>query len=131
MRVAIAEDSVLLREGLTRLLEEAGYQVVAAEPDAERFLRAVAADPPDAAVIVVERDVAVLPLEALGGLGDPLTVINRAEKEAAFREQLADAASDYAASRWADPAFAAVVERGQPADGEPEPARAHQGRFRL
>ena len=44
---------MLLREGLTRLLEEAGHEVVAAEPDAERFLRAVAADPPDAAVIDV------------------------------------------------------------------------------
>ena len=31
MRIAIAEDSVLLREGLTRLLEEAGHEVVAAD----------------------------------------------------------------------------------------------------
>ena len=41
MRVVIAEDSVLLREGLTRLLAEAGYDVVAAVADAEEFLRAV------------------------------------------------------------------------------------------
>ena len=34
MRVAIAEDSVLLREGLTRLLAEAGHEVVAAQGDA-------------------------------------------------------------------------------------------------
>ena len=32
LRVAIAEDSVLLREGLTRLLAEAGHQVVAPRP---------------------------------------------------------------------------------------------------
>ena len=41
MRVAIAEDSVLLREGLTRLLAEAGHDVVAAAGQAEEFLRAV------------------------------------------------------------------------------------------
>jgi len=45
VRIAITEDSVLLREGLTRLLEEAGHEVLAAEPDADRFLRAVAARP--------------------------------------------------------------------------------------
>jgi DNA-binding NarL/FixJ family response regulator len=53
MRVAIAEDSVLLREGLTRLLTEAGHDVVAAEGDAEGFLRAVAAQKPDAVVVDV------------------------------------------------------------------------------
>ena len=46
MRVVIAEDSVLLREGLTRLLTEAGHEVAAAEGDAEKFLRAVAAHTP-------------------------------------------------------------------------------------
>ena len=35
MRVVIAEDSVLLREGLTRLLAEAGFEVVAAVAEAE------------------------------------------------------------------------------------------------
>ena len=35
-----------LREGLTRLLTEAGHEVAAAEGDAEKFLRAVAARPP-------------------------------------------------------------------------------------
>ncbi len=39
MRVVIAEDSVLLREGLTRLLTEAGPEVAAAEGDAETFAR--------------------------------------------------------------------------------------------
>ena len=53
MRIAIAEDSVLLREGLTSLLAEAGHEVVAAEGDAEKFLRAVAATAPDACVIDV------------------------------------------------------------------------------
>jgi DNA-binding NarL/FixJ family response regulator len=53
VRIVIAEDSVLLREGLTSLLAEAGHQVVAAEGDAEKFLRAVAATAPDACVVDV------------------------------------------------------------------------------
>ncbi len=53
MRIAIAEDSVLLRQGLILLLEEAGHQVSAAEGDAEGFLRAVSADQPDACVVDV------------------------------------------------------------------------------
>jgi DNA-binding NarL/FixJ family response regulator len=53
MRVVIAEDSVLLREGLTRLLTEAGHEVAAAEGDGEQFLRAVAAHTPDAVVVDV------------------------------------------------------------------------------
>jgi DNA-binding NarL/FixJ family response regulator len=53
LRVAIAEDSVLLREGLTRLLAEAGHQVVAAATDAEELMRAVDACGPDVCVIDV------------------------------------------------------------------------------
>ena len=53
MRIAITEDSVLLREGLTRLLAEAGHEIVAAEGDAEGFLRVVAASKPDACVVDV------------------------------------------------------------------------------
>jgi len=53
VRIVIAEDSVLLREGLTRLLAEAGHEVVAAEGDAEKFLRAVAATTPDVCVVDV------------------------------------------------------------------------------
>jgi DNA-binding NarL/FixJ family response regulator len=53
LRVAIAEDSVLLREGLTRLLVEAGHQVVAAATDAEELMRAVETGAPDVCVIDV------------------------------------------------------------------------------
>ena len=41
MRIVIAEDSVLLREGITRLLAEYGHEVVAAEGDATRLLAVV------------------------------------------------------------------------------------------
>ena len=53
MRVIIAEDSVLLREGLTRLLSDSGFTVGAAAGDAESFLRAVGQQPPDAVVVDV------------------------------------------------------------------------------
>ena len=42
-RVVLAEDSVLLREGLLRLLAGTGFEVLDACGDAESFLRAVAA----------------------------------------------------------------------------------------
>ncbi len=53
MRVMIAEDSVLLREGLTHLLADEGVDVVAAVGDAESLLRAVAAEAPDVCVVDV------------------------------------------------------------------------------
>jgi DNA-binding NarL/FixJ family response regulator len=53
MRVVIAEDSVLLREGLSRLLAEAGHEVAAATGDGETFLRAVAEHQPDVVVVDV------------------------------------------------------------------------------
>lgn len=53
MRVVIAEDSVLLREGLTLLLAEAGVEVVAAVEDAETFLRTVETTRTDGVIIDV------------------------------------------------------------------------------
>lgn len=50
MRVVLAEDSVLLREGLIRLLEAAGMEMVAAVADAEGLLRAAAEHEPDLVV---------------------------------------------------------------------------------
>jgi DNA-binding NarL/FixJ family response regulator len=51
MRVAIVDDHVLLREGLARLLAEAGMEVVASEGDIDSFLRATSTSRPDVAVI--------------------------------------------------------------------------------
>lgn len=50
MRVVLAEDSVLLREGLVRLLEAAGMKVVAAVAEAEGLLRAVEEHRPELVV---------------------------------------------------------------------------------
>ena len=53
VRVVIAEDSVLLREGIARLLEESGFEVVGQAGDAEDLLRKVGGHTPDVAVIDV------------------------------------------------------------------------------
>jgi DNA-binding NarL/FixJ family response regulator/class 3 adenylate cyclase len=50
MRVAVADDSVLLREGVVRVLKESGFTVTAQAGDADELLAAVAADPPDVVV---------------------------------------------------------------------------------
>jgi DNA-binding NarL/FixJ family response regulator len=51
VRVAIAEDSVLLREGLARLLGEAGFDVVAQCGDADDLLLKVRSFSPDVAIV--------------------------------------------------------------------------------
>ncbi|GAA1331679.1 MULTISPECIES: response regulator transcription factor [Brachybacterium] len=53
LRVLLADDSVLLREGVRSLLEDEGVQVVAAVGDGDQLLQAVAADPPDLAIVDV------------------------------------------------------------------------------
>jgi len=53
MRVVIAEDQVLLREGLGRLFEDAGHEIVASVGDADRLLDAVDQYHPDLAVVDV------------------------------------------------------------------------------
>jgi DNA-binding NarL/FixJ family response regulator len=51
VRVVIAEDSVLLREGAVRILQEAGIEVVGQAGDAEDLLRKVRAHRPDVAIV--------------------------------------------------------------------------------
>jgi DNA-binding NarL/FixJ family response regulator len=53
MRVIVAEDSVLLREGVVRLLQEAGHEVVGQAGDPDDLLRKVRAHKPDLAVVDV------------------------------------------------------------------------------
>src|SRR4029079_19555853 len=50
-RVVLADDSVLLREGVARLLEEAGFEVVAQSGTAEDLLRHVAMHKPNVAIV--------------------------------------------------------------------------------
>jgi DNA-binding NarL/FixJ family response regulator len=51
VRIVIADDSVLLRRGAVRLLEDAGFEVVAEAGDGEDLLRKVRAHKPDVAVV--------------------------------------------------------------------------------
>lgn len=51
MRVAIAEDSVLLREGIARLLSDEGFEVVACCGDAEELLRKLSSHPIDIVIL--------------------------------------------------------------------------------
>src|SRR6185436_2944313 len=51
MRVVIADDEVLLRDGLARLLEDAGFEVAGRCGDAEALLRMVDARRPDVALV--------------------------------------------------------------------------------
>jgi DNA-binding NarL/FixJ family response regulator len=53
MRVVVAEDSVLLREGVVRLLEESGHEVVGQAGDHDDLMRKVRAHKPDLAVVDV------------------------------------------------------------------------------
>jgi DNA-binding NarL/FixJ family response regulator len=53
MRVVVADDSVLLREGLVRVLDEAGFEVVGAYGDAVDLLAALGEVKPDLAVLDV------------------------------------------------------------------------------
>jgi DNA-binding NarL/FixJ family response regulator len=53
LRAVVADDSVLLRDGVVRLLEDAGIEVVAAVGDADALVAAVAATLPDIALVDV------------------------------------------------------------------------------
>jgi DNA-binding NarL/FixJ family response regulator len=64
MRVILADDSVLLREGLARMLSESGFEVVAQVGDAEALLAAVDADPPDVCIV----DIRMPPTNTTEGL---------------------------------------------------------------
>src|SRR5689334_17624548 len=54
MRVLIAEDSLLLRAGLARLLEDEGFEVVGEAGDLDDLLRKVRAHKPDVAIVDIK-----------------------------------------------------------------------------
>jgi DNA-binding NarL/FixJ family response regulator len=70
MRIVIADDAVLLREGAARLLVDAGYEVVAQAGDAEDLLRKVRAHTPDVAIV----DIRMPPDNVDDGLRAALTI---------------------------------------------------------
>jgi DNA-binding NarL/FixJ family response regulator len=70
MRIVIADDAALLREGLVQLLVERGHEVVASVGDAEALVEAVARLQPDVAVV----DVRMPPTHTDEGLRAALTI---------------------------------------------------------
>jgi DNA-binding NarL/FixJ family response regulator len=70
VRIVIADDAVLLRQGTARLLEDSGYEVVAQAGDAEELLRKVRAHRPEVAII----DVRMPPRNEDDGLRAALTI---------------------------------------------------------
>jgi DNA-binding NarL/FixJ family response regulator len=54
MRIVIADDTMLIREGTARLLEDAGFEIVGKADDAHKLLRAVALDHPDVAIVDIK-----------------------------------------------------------------------------
>ena len=73
MKIIVAEDSVLLREGIVRLLEDAGLDVVAQAGDAEDLLRKTLAHKPDVAVV----DIRMPPTQTDDGLRAALEIRQR------------------------------------------------------
>ncbi|WP_182111617.1 MULTISPECIES: response regulator transcription factor [unclassified Actinotalea] len=97
MRILLAEDSVLLREGLVRLLEEAGHTVVAAVDHADAVVPGVTEHRPDVAVLDVRMPptftddglrAAVAARAAVPGLG--VLVLSQYVEESYARDLLAD-----------------------------------------
>jgi DNA-binding NarL/FixJ family response regulator len=97
VRVVIAEDLALLREGLVRLLEEGGHEVLAAVDNGSDLLRAIVTGKPDIAVVDVRlppefRDEGLrAALEARRRVpGLPVLVLSQYVEQAYATELLAD-----------------------------------------
>src|SRR5256714_11704117 len=101
MRVVLAEDSVLLREGIARLLEDAGFEVVAQSGTAEDLLRHVGMHKPDVALV----DIRMPPTQSDEGL--------RAAKQ--IRERWPDCGV-LVLSQYVEPAYAMEL-LGENAEG--------------
>jgi DNA-binding NarL/FixJ family response regulator len=101
LRVVLADDSVLLREGIARLLEDAGFEVVAQGGTAEDLIRHVGMHKPDVALI----DIRMPPTQTDEGL--------RAAKE--IRERWPDTGV-LVLSQYVEPAYAMEL-LGENAEG--------------
>jgi DNA-binding NarL/FixJ family response regulator len=99
MRVVIADDAVLLREGLVRLIEENGHTVVAAVGDGPALVAAIAEHKPDVSIV----DVRMPPSHTDEGLraavearalvpGSPILVLSQYVEVAYAEDLLADRA---------------------------------------
>ena len=99
LRVVIAEDSALIREGIARLIEESGGTVVAKVGDGQAFVEAVETHRPDVSVVDVrmppsQRDEGLLAaIEARRRVpGSPVLVLSQYVERQYATELLADGA---------------------------------------
>ncbi len=99
MRVVVAEDLFLLRDGLVRLLEAHEFEIAAAVADAPRLLRALVEERPDVAIVDVRLpptftdDGLRMALEARRAVpGLPVLVLSQYVEQLYARELLADRA---------------------------------------
>jgi len=97
VRVVIAEDLALLREGLVRILEDGGFDVTAAVDNGSDLVRAIVTEKPDVAVVDVRlppsfRDEGLrAALEARSRVpGTPVLVLSQYVEQAYASELLAD-----------------------------------------
>ncbi len=97
MRVVIAEDLALLRDGISRLLEDNGFKVVAAVADGDALLEAIERETPDVCVVDVRlppdfRDEGIrAALEARRRIpGLPVLVLSQYVERVFAKELLAD-----------------------------------------
>lgn len=72
LRAIVADDSVVIRQGVARILAEGGFRVTAEARDAMELLEAVAAGPPHLAVVDIR-----MPPGGNAGLGAALTIRDR------------------------------------------------------
>jgi DNA-binding NarL/FixJ family response regulator len=72
LRAIVADDSVVIRQGVARILAEGGYRVTAEARDATELLEAVAAGPPHLAVVDIR-----MPPGGNAGLAAALTIRDR------------------------------------------------------
>ncbi|MBA2313771.1 MAG: response regulator transcription factor [Chloroflexi bacterium] len=72
MRAIVADDSVVIRQGVARILAEGGFRVTAEARDATELLDAVAAEPPNLAVVDIR-----MPPGGNAGLAAALTIRER------------------------------------------------------
>jgi DNA-binding NarL/FixJ family response regulator len=73
VRVVVGEDSVLMREGIVRVLDDAGFEVVAQAGDADELVRKVSAHKPDVAIV----DIRMPPTETDDGLRAAIEIRRR------------------------------------------------------
>jgi DNA-binding NarL/FixJ family response regulator len=110
MRVIVADDAVLLREGLIRLLSENGHEVVAAVGDGPSFVSACLALTPDVSIV----DVRMPPSHTDEGLraavtvrqslrGSPILVLSQYVEVSYADDLLADRAGAIICSRTGSP----------------------------